>query len=156
MNSRNHREARQSVCVLGWLYIAANTLLLIIGGVIFLLLFGLGYASCEWESFGILAGLGFFLGGLLILLGFLGILAGIGLLRFCAWGRILALIVAVLGLIIFPLGTIIGIYALIVLLQEDVIACCSPERRYPCRPERIIEEPCEPDPCEPDPCAPRA
>ena len=152
MNSEDRREAKQSICVLGWLYIAANTLLLILGGVVFLLLFGLGYASCEWESFSILAGLGFFLGGLLILLGFLGILAGIGLLRFCAWGRILALIVAVLGLIVFPLGTIIGIYALIVLLQEDVIACCGSGSRL----GRIIVEPCKPNPCEPDPCAPKA
>jgi hypothetical protein len=45
--------------------------------------------------------------------------AGYGLLRRRAWGRILALVVGFLGLVDFPLGTAIGIYTFWVLLQDS-------------------------------------
>jgi hypothetical protein len=35
-----------------------------------------------------------------------------------SWARILAIVVAILGLMHFPVGTLIGIYALFVLLQD--------------------------------------
>ena len=48
-----------------------------------------------------------------------GLVAGIGLLKFKPWARILAIVLSVLHLINFPLGTILGVYALYVLLSED-------------------------------------
>lgn len=48
-----------------------------------------------------------------------GLIAGIGLLRFRPWGRILGIIVAILNLIHIPFGTIIGIYGLWVLFSRD-------------------------------------
>ena len=56
-----------------------------------------------------------------MLLGIPGIVAGYGLLRGTAWGRILALVVGFLGLVNFPLGTAIGIYTLWALIQDDAI-----------------------------------
>jgi hypothetical protein len=47
-----------------------------------------------------------------------GLVAGYGLLARKAWGRVLAIVVGILGLINFPVGTAIGIYAILVLLQE--------------------------------------
>ncbi len=49
-----------------------------------------------------------------------GIIAGIGLLKRKTWARILAIILAILNLPVFPFGTALGIYALYVLLKEDV------------------------------------
>ena len=47
------------------------------------------------------------------------LLAGYGLLKKRQWGRILAIIVAVLDLPAFPFGTALGVYALVILLHGD-------------------------------------
>lgn len=46
----------------------------------------------------------------------LAIVAGWGLLEHAQWGRIVAIIAAILNLIKFPLGTALGIFTLVVLL----------------------------------------
>jgi hypothetical protein len=48
-----------------------------------------------------------------------GLVAGYGLLTWKSWGRILAIVVGILSLINFPLGTAVGIYTLWVLFQEE-------------------------------------
>ena len=48
-----------------------------------------------------------------------GMAAGYGLLKRKQWGRILALIVGILDLFSVPLGTLLGLYTLFVLLQEE-------------------------------------
>ncbi len=47
------------------------------------------------------------------------IVAGIGLLRFAPWSRILAIIVSALHLVNVPFGTALGIYGLWALLSHD-------------------------------------
>ena len=46
------------------------------------------------------------------------ILAGIGLINQKRWGLILALIIGILSLPLFPIGTGLGLYAIIVFLME--------------------------------------
>jgi hypothetical protein len=48
-----------------------------------------------------------------------GLVAGIGLLKFKPWARILAIVLSALHLINFPLGTILGVYSMYVLLSEE-------------------------------------
>ncbi len=48
-----------------------------------------------------------------------GLIAGVGLLKFRPWVRILGIIVAILNLIHIPFGTIVGIYGLFVLFNKD-------------------------------------
>jgi hypothetical protein len=48
-----------------------------------------------------------------------GLIAGIGLLKYRPWARILAIVVAVINLIHIPFGTAIGIYALWVLFNKE-------------------------------------
>jgi hypothetical protein len=55
-------------------------------------------------------------GGVLMVKGVAGIIAGWGLLERQSWARILAIILGFLSLIHFPFGTAIGIYTLWVLL----------------------------------------
>ena len=48
-----------------------------------------------------------------------GLIAGIGLLKFQPWARIVGIVVAILSLINIPLGTIVGIYGLWVLFNKE-------------------------------------
>ena len=54
------------------------------------------------------------------------IIGGIGLLKRRPWARILILIVACLDLLWIPIGTIIGIYELWVLLQDETARLFKP------------------------------
>jgi len=47
-----------------------------------------------------------------------GLVAGIGLLQFCNWARILTIVLSALHLLNFPFGTALGIYGLWVLLSQ--------------------------------------
>ena len=59
---------------------------------------------------------------LLLCLGIPGIIAGIGLLKFKRWARILGIVLSVIRLISFPFGTIVGIYGLWVLFNKETEA----------------------------------
>jgi hypothetical protein len=52
----------------------------------------------------------------------LGLVGGIGLLTFQPWARFLVIVVAALGCLNIPIGTLKGVYSLWVLLQDDTIA----------------------------------
>ncbi len=67
-----------------------------------------------------LFGVGLFL--LIALLSVPGILAGVGLLKFRNWGRILGIVVSALNLLHFPVGTAFGVYGLWVLFQKETEA----------------------------------
>jgi hypothetical protein len=68
--------------------------------------------------------LGFLSVSLPILIGFLstlGLVGGIGLLAFKSWARYLVIVVAALGCLNIPIGTLKGVYSLWVLLQDETI-----------------------------------
>ncbi len=48
--------------------------------------------------------------------------AGYGLLRYKTWARILVIILAILNLILLPIGTVIGIYTLWVMFKDETKA----------------------------------
>ena len=55
----------------------------------------------------------------LVLTALPGLVAGVGLLKSQPWARVLGIVVAVFYLIHIPFGTVIGIYALWVLLSRE-------------------------------------
>jgi nitrate reductase gamma subunit len=57
--------------------------------------------------------------GVLVAIGIPSLIAGIGLLKGKGWARTLGMIVAVLALASFPVGTAAGIYTLWVLTQKE-------------------------------------
>lgn len=64
-----------------------------------------------------------------VLIGFmstLGLVGGIGLLSFQPWARYLVIVVAALGCLNIPIGTLKGVYSLWVLLQDETIKLFSP------------------------------
>jgi hypothetical protein len=48
-----------------------------------------------------------------------GIVAGWGLVKLRPWARILGLVLSIIALILFPFGTMVGIYGLWVLLNKE-------------------------------------
>ena len=126
MNALDQRQLQVHVPVAGWLLIVSNALFLLVGGFVFLLLVGIGFAVREAEATGILLVTGIAVGLLLAALALPGIVAGAALLARKAWGRILAIVVAVLSLANVPLGTVIGAYVLWVLLQDAATEYFSP------------------------------
>jgi hypothetical protein len=54
-----------------------------------------------------------------------GLIAGIGLLNFKPWARIVAIVLCAINLINIPFGTIMGIYGLWVLLNKETEALFS-------------------------------
>lgn len=59
-----------------------------------------------------------------LLIGFmatLGLVGGIGLLSFQSWARYLVIVVAALGCLNIPIGTLKGVYSLWVLLQDETV-----------------------------------
>jgi hypothetical protein len=53
--------------------------------------------------------------------------AGLGLLQYKSWARILAIILGILNLILFPVGTAVGIYTLIIMFNEEAKALFNGE-----------------------------
>ena len=59
-----------------------------------------------------------------LLIGFLstlGLVGGIGLLSFQPWARYLVMVVAAIGCLNIPIGTLKGVYSLWVLLQDETM-----------------------------------
>jgi hypothetical protein len=55
-----------------------------------------------------------------------GIIGAIGVLKRKEWGRIVLLVVSFFNLLRIPLGTILGVYSIWVLLNDEIIAIFNP------------------------------
>jgi hypothetical protein len=122
MKRLSQQELPQHVTILGWLYLVGYAFFLLIGAFVFTLLTSIGAVSGDEQAMMVLSLVGTSVGGLLVALAVPGMAAGFGLLARKVWGRYLAIVVAILGLINFPIGTLIGVYTLWVLMQEDATA----------------------------------
>ena len=105
--------------VLGWLHIIFG----LFGVLTAFALFGGGMLGGMFA--GSLKGMigmgliGTFAGVIVAALAIPGLIAGYGLLKYYEWARILMIVIAVLELIRFPLGTVLGIYTLWALLNAE-------------------------------------
>ncbi len=112
------------VKVLAWLYIVFGILGSLFGlGMMALLSFiGVAGAASDpdaWMAVPILGFTGAALGVFMLLLSLPGIIAGVGLLKFRPWARILTIVLSALNLMNIPFGTILGVYGLWVMLSDD-------------------------------------
>jgi hypothetical protein len=110
---------RQHVPILGWCFIVYHAILALIGICVGVIVAGAGAISGERNAMLITGTVGVFVAGLLIVLSLPGIIAGLGLLKFRPWARILAIILGALHLLSFPFGTALGVYTLVVLLNAE-------------------------------------
>ena len=106
--------------------IVALAVLLIFGGAAGVV----GVAAVEepgaWIAMPILGIVGSALLLVVLTLSIPGIIAGLGLLKFRPWARILAIVLNVVGLINFPFGTVLGLYGLWVLLSRETERLFTP------------------------------
>jgi hypothetical protein len=116
----------QHVKVLGVLHIIYGSLLVMVGVVVFLILGGIAgivgatdHSGDSAMAIPILGGIGGLVFFILLAISLPGIVAGIGLVQFKPWARILTLILSALELFSIPLGTALGIYGFWVLLKPE-------------------------------------
>jgi hypothetical protein len=107
------------VTLVAALNIAFGFLGLFIAIFLFVAIVGAGIISGEPEARTITSIVGTALAFFLFITSLPEIIGGFGLLKRKAWARILVLVVACLDLLWIPIGTILGIYELWVLLNEE-------------------------------------
>lgn len=115
-------KMKKHVTVVGAIHIGFGLLGLMAAlAVFFVLRFAFGFVEGEEVPETVLK---FLSVSLPVLVGFtstLGLIGGIGLLSIQPWARYLVIIVAALGCLNIPIGTLKGVYSLWVLLQDDTI-----------------------------------
>jgi len=113
---------RDHVRILGWCFIVYSAIIVLIGfGIGSVVLFG-GVISGDHQAMFITGAVGAAIACFLIIIALPGIFAGVGLLKMQPWARIVAIIVGVLHILSFPLGTALGVYTLWVLLNAETEA----------------------------------
>lgn len=146
MKQLNEQQLQTHVPIVGWLFIA-HSLLNMVGGLIAFVLFMSG--SWFWTQLGQLESAVYdpeatrifaifnnltvltaiVIGVVVIGLAIPALIAGIGLLARKSWARVLGVIVSVFMLFGFPVGTLIGIYAIFVLMQDAALDYFAPPPR---------------------------
>ena len=66
------------------------------------------------------------IGILVLVFSIIGIIGAIGVLKKKEWGRITLLVISFFNLIRIPLGTVLGVYSIWVLLNDDAIRLFNP------------------------------
>lgn len=118
MNRSNQLKVQQHFTILGWLLIVEHLILLLVAAFVFALLISIALVTGDREATVILSIVATCVAALLALLSVPGIVAGLGVLKNKSWGRVLAMAVSILGLVNVPVGTLVGVYALGVLLLD--------------------------------------
>jgi hypothetical protein len=114
--------------VISVLWIVSGALGILIGLFTFWLFFGISYIpDVDWEASQILRIVGVWAGGIIAFFSIPEIIAGVGLIKRKEWGRILALVVSFFNLIWFPLGTALGVYSIIILLNDESVKIFNPQ-----------------------------
>lgn len=130
MNSLNKKEIETHISVVGWLQILNSVINLLVAGFVIAFLVAIGSITEDPTAYQILATTGWLTGGFLAALALPGLIAGIGLLNRSSWSRVMAIVIAIFQLALFPIGTVLGVYTLFVLIQrsaEEAFGCCVPE-----------------------------
>ena len=113
---------KKHVTIVGAIQIGFGTLGLIAAFVVyFALSFAKGFIQDQEIPSMIIGFLRVSLPILIAMLSILGLVGGIGLLSFKPWARILVIVVAALGCLNIPIGTLVGVYSIWVLMQDDTI-----------------------------------
>ena len=115
-------KMKKHVTVVGAIQIGIGILSLIGAvAVFFALRFAQGAAGGDDTGQIVLGFLAVSLPILILFMATLGLVGGIALLMYKPWARYLVIVVAALGCLIIPIGTLSGVYALWVLLQDDTV-----------------------------------
>jgi hypothetical protein len=113
---------KKHVTVVGAIHIGFGILGLVAAVAVFVALnFARGFVENEEVPTMVLRFLSLSLPLLIGSMSTLGLVGGIGLLSYLPWARYLVIVVAALGCLNIPIGTLKGVYSLWVLLQDDTV-----------------------------------
>jgi hypothetical protein len=122
LNIMEELRMKKHVTLVGAIQIGFSTLGLIgTFAVFFALNFARGQAGDDETGQLVLRFLSISLPLLIGTISTVGLVGGIGLLSYKSWARYLVIVVSALGCLNIPFGTLKGVYALWVLLQEETI-----------------------------------
>jgi hypothetical protein len=111
------------VAVLKWYFIIWGAITILMGLILPSMIVGMVRMAVEAtgevgaEAFA--GGIAFFWGFFAVCWGIFDILIGVFLGKGAGWARIAAIIVGILSLLSFPIGTVLGIICLVVLFSDD-------------------------------------
>lgn len=108
--------------VVAALQIGYSILGLIIAGTLFAVFYLIGDFVDDHEAEFVLSIIANVIMVISLIVSIPGIIAGIGLFKRKNWARILTLILSVLNLFSFPIGTALGVYSIWALVQPEVVA----------------------------------
>ena len=118
---------RSQINAIAWMHIVLGGIY-ILGGIlcwVVLAVIGGAAATAGREALPAILSMnviGVFLFFVVAVLGLPGIILGWGLLKNAEWARILGIVLAILNILIFPLGTILGAYSLWVFFNPETVA----------------------------------
>jgi len=115
-------DMKSHIKVVAYINLVFGFLKLFIATILFIIITGGGIISGDPFAMNITFIVALAIGAILSLFALPEIFAGFGLLKFKPWARILTIIVAILDLMAIPIGTIIGIYELWVMMNEETEA----------------------------------
>ena len=116
---------KQHVTIVATLQIVFGVLKLLLAAIIFVVFAAGGLISGDLQAMAIIGTVGLIVVVFLVALAIPGIVGGIGLLKGKSWARLLVLVLAVLDLLDFPLGTAVSVYTIWVLLNGETSALFS-------------------------------
>jgi len=109
----------EHIHLLGIIFVVWGCLSLLLGVGMWLFFAGLGAFSGEREALAVMLVIATVASGFSIVTGIAEVISGWGLLKKMSWSRLLTLIMAVINVISFPLGTALGVYAMWVLFKDE-------------------------------------
>lgn len=126
-------QMEKQIQVLGILHIVYSSIALLSGAMVFLLFFGTGVFVGHLHEVqtspvnvpGLMFTVGAVIALILVIVSIPGIVGGIGLLKRKEWARILVLVVGFIDLLHIPLGTLLGIYTIWALMNDEAIKLFS-------------------------------
>jgi hypothetical protein len=121
-------KMKKHVTIVGALQIGFSTLWLIGALVLYFVFnFARGFVDNDEVATRVLGFLGYILPLFIGVISIIGLIGGIALLSYRTWARVLVIIVSALGCLNIPIGTLVGVYTIWVLMQDDTIKLFNKE-----------------------------
>jgi hypothetical protein len=108
--------------ILAALYIAYSALSVLAAAIVFAVITGGGLLSRDPTAIAVTTTVAMAIAWFLVMTAVPGLIGGVGLLKRKPWSRILLIVLGILHLLDFPLGTALGVYTLIVLTKPEAAA----------------------------------
>jgi hypothetical protein len=109
------------VSLLAVFFLALSIVGILAACIVFVAVVGGGFLSGDETAIFVTSTVGTSVASLVGILSIPGLFCAYGLLKRRSWGRYLALVVGVMNLLCIPLGTVVGVYAIWLLTQDEAI-----------------------------------